>query len=679
MLYILYTYVIFLFSYLSVNELFFQKYFSQADYFLIIFFPIFIFFILFCFGRFIGKKGTLVYLCFIYFFVYFFFLKILISQVAPSLFLSSKAITSDVIFSLTLGTWIFYDTLQVDYCFVFDNLSLIMSFLVLTVSICVHLYSFEYMELDPHIIRFIAYLSLFTFFMLILILADNLILLFVGWEGVGLCSYLLISFWYTRLAACKAAIKAVLFNRIGDCSLLFAISLIFYSTNAVDFPSVFLMLPYVKKTLVSYSFFGFNLTNLDLIALFLYIAAMGKSAQFPFHVWLTSAMEGPTPVSALIHAATMVTAGVYLIIRCSYIIECSNFVLNIMSCSAIITIVFSSCAGLFQHEAKRIIAYSTCSQLGYMFLSCSFSYYHFALYHLINHGFFKALLFLCAGLALHHTYDEQDAEYSTDDAEDGFLYVYSYIATFVSLGMPYFSCYYSKDLILDILQVTSHGLSYYYICTFTLIISSMYSLAGLSDILNNTDDENTMLNEISYELSLVNIYVLGFLALFSMFSGYFFKDLFVGPGSTFFSAGIFINQYEHSIYNLVFLECLLPYKYISFLFTLSGILLSFGFYNISDFIIPHNMRFIKLSNFNNFGWYSDFIYPLLGKSLQHRAFFFFLVEKYFFELIGLLSLNYFIDNVTLKVTKYIKITQYEYIVSICYFILIILLILLFLF
>jgi proton-translocating NADH-quinone oxidoreductase chain L len=598
---------------------------------------------------------------------------------APSLFLTTQVITSDVIFVLTLGNWIFYDMLQVDYCFVFDNLSIIMLCLVLTVSICVHLYSFEYMELDPHLIRFIAYLSLFTFFMLILILADNLILLFVGWEGVGLCSYLLISFWYTRLPACKAALKAILFNRVGDCSLLFAISLLFFYTNAIDFPTIFLMLPNLKLELIEYDFLGYKMNNLDLISLFIYVAAMGKSAQFPFHVWLTSAMEGPTPVSALIHAATMVTAGVYLIIRCSCIIECSNFVLNIMSCIAIITIVFSSCAGLFQHEAKRIIAYSTCSQLGYMFLSCSFSYYHFALYHLINHGFFKALLFLCAGLVLHHTYDEQDAEYSTDDAEDGFLYVYSYIATFVSLGLPYFSCYYSKDLILDILQVSSHGLSYYYICTFTLVLSSMYSLAGLSDIFFNTDDENAMLHEISYELSLINVYVLGFLALLTMFSGYFLKDLFAGPGSTFFSSSIFINHSEHIIYNLVFLECLLPYKYVSFIFSLIGILFSFGFYSISDFVIPHKSIFLKFSNFNLFGWYSDFIYPLFGKNLQNRAFFFFLVEKYFFEVIGFISLNYFLEKSTLKTLKYLKITQYEYIIAICYFILITLLLLFFLF
>ncbi len=277
---------------------------------------------------------------------------------------------------------------------------------VTTVSFFVHIYSISYMEHDPHLQRFISYLSLFTFFMLILVTADNFLQMFVGWEGVGLASYLLISFWFTRLAANKSAIKAMVVNRVGDIGVVLSMLVIFDVFQTLNYGSVFALVPYFYNT--SYNFLSFSFSTLDLIALLLFIGVAGKSAQIGLHVWLPDAMEGPTPVSALIHAATMVTAGVFMLIRASIVFEYSNFSLSIVAFFGALTAFLASTVGVFQNDIKRVIAYSTCSQLGYMVLAAGMSFYFVSFFHLFTHAFFKALLFLGAGSVIHSLGDEQD-------------------------------------------------------------------------------------------------------------------------------------------------------------------------------------------------------------------------------------------------------------------------------
>lgn len=281
-----------------------------------------------------------------------------------------------------------------------------MLIVVTTISFFVHLYSISYMGHDPHLQRFLSYLSLFTFFMLILVTADNFLQMFVGWEGVGLASYLLISFWFTRLAANKSAIKAMVVNRLGDIGVVLAMLVIYDSFKTLDYGTVFALVPYFYN--LDYQFLGASFNLLDLISLLLFIGVAGKSAQIGLHVWLPDAMEGPTPVSALIHAATMVTAGVFILVRASIIFEYSNYFLTVVAFFGALTAFLASTVGVFQNDIKRVIAYSTCSQLGYMVLASGMSLYFISFFHLFTHAFFKALLFLGAGSVIHALGDEQD-------------------------------------------------------------------------------------------------------------------------------------------------------------------------------------------------------------------------------------------------------------------------------
>jgi proton-translocating NADH-quinone oxidoreductase chain L len=307
---------------------------------------------------------------------------------------------------INLVSWISSDILNVDWGFMFDSLTAVMCCVVTFISCLVHLYSTEYMSHDPHLPRFMSYLSLFTFFMLILVTADNFVQMFVGWEGVGLCSYLLINFWFIRIQANKAAIKAMLMNRIGDFSLIIGIIIIFIYYKSLDYATVAALVPLLKTDVIQFLNLNFNL--LKVIGILLFIGAIGKSAQLGLHTWLPDAMEGPTPVSALIHAATMVTAGVFLLARSSFIYEYSYNVLGYIAIVGALTAFCASTIGLVQNDLKRVIAYSTCSQLGYMVFACGLSNYSVGVFHLSNHAFFKALLFLSAGSIIHAVNDEQD-------------------------------------------------------------------------------------------------------------------------------------------------------------------------------------------------------------------------------------------------------------------------------
>ena len=340
-----------------------------------------------------------------------------------------------------LWNWFDLGLLNNPLGFYYDELTACMLVVVTTISCLVHLYSTSYMDGDPHLPRFMSYLSLFTFFMLILISSNNFVQLFIGWEGVGLCSYLLINFWYTRIQANKAGIKAMLVNRVGDVGMILAMILIWLNFGSLEFCSVF-----STSSLSSVSDY-----NLLLICILLLVGAVGKSAQLGLHTWLPDAMEGPTPVSALIHAATMVTAGVFLIIRSSPLFEMSSSGLLLTTLIGSFTAFFAATVGLAQNDLKKVIAYSTCSQLGYMVMICGISSYSTGLFHLFNHAFFKALLFLSAGSIIHALLDEQDMR-RMGAMKD--LTPFSFATIFVGsvslMGLPFLTGFYSKDFILEL-------------------------------------------------------------------------------------------------------------------------------------------------------------------------------------------------------------------------------------
>ena len=325
------------------------------------------------------------------------------SELITSLLVSISAILSIIIFyqvlangyenNLIVATWLNSGSLNVNWSIKIDTLSSVMLLVVTFISALVHIYSIGYMSNDPHKPRFMAYLSLFTFSMLTLVSSDNFLQLFFGWEGVGLCSYFLIGFWYKKDSANSAAIKAFLVNRVGDFGFALGIFLIFYLFGNINYTEVFNQIPTIKEQEISILGIKFNAINL--ICTLLFIGAMGKSAQILLHTWLPDAMEGPTPVSALIHAATMVTAGVFLVVRCSPIFEYSEFALSLVTVVGMITAIFAASVALVQNDIKKIIAYSTCSQLGYMFFAAGVGAYNVAMFHLFTHAFFKALLFFC--------------------------------------------------------------------------------------------------------------------------------------------------------------------------------------------------------------------------------------------------------------------------------------------
>ena len=358
------------------------------------------------------------------------------AEITTSIFVVISAIISILVFwngiqnniygNYIIFEWISSGGFTANWSINIDPLSSVMLVVVTFVSALVHIYSIGYMSHDPHKPRFMSYLSLFTFSMLALVVSDNFLQLFFGWEGVGLCSYLLIGFWYKKETANNAAIKAFIVNRIGDFGLAIAIFLIFFFYGTINFQEVFQSTSqFAEKEIV---FFGFEANLITLICIFLFIGAMGKSAQFLLHTWLPDAMEGPTPVSALIHAATMVTAGVFLVVRCSPIFEYSQVALNLVVIVGMITAVFAASVALVQNDIKKIVAYSTCSQLGYMFFAAGIGAYHVAMFHLFTHAFFKALLFLGAGSVIHAFKDEQDIRNMGGVRKKTSIHIYFYVA-----------------------------------------------------------------------------------------------------------------------------------------------------------------------------------------------------------------------------------------------------------
>mgnify|MGYP000067477656 FL=1 len=446
-----------------------------------------------------------------------------------SLLVLYKVISSDYSNNLVIATWINSGTLNVNWSIKIDSLSAVMFVVVNFVSALVHIYSIGYMSHDPHKTRFMAYLSLFTFAMLTLVSSDNFIQLFFGWEGVGLCSYFLIGFWFKKESANKAAIKAFVVNRVGDFGLALGIFLIFYIFGTVNYDEVFEQIPNVLDKEIN--FIGINIEIIDLICLLLLIGAMGKSAQFLLHTWLPDAMEGPTPVSALIHAATMVTAGVFLIVRCSPIYEYSPLALTVITIIGMTTAFFAATVALVQNDIKKIIAYSTCSQLGYMFFAAGVGAYNVAMFHLFTHAFFKALLFLGAGAVIHSFHEEQDINKMGGVIKKlPYTYVLMLIGTLALTGFPFLSGFYSKDAIIEFAYLRGNGIGILaaFVGIVTALLTSIYSWRLIFKTFHGNFNNKELSVDKIHESPMVMIAPLVILAIGAIFAGMAFKDLFIG-------------------------------------------------------------------------------------------------------------------------------------------------------
>ncbi len=445
--------------------------------------------------------------------------------------------------------WIYVGDLKVDWAFRIDTMTVIMLIVVTTVSSLVHLYSIGYMHEDPSRPRFFAYLSLFTFAMLMLVTADNLLQLFFGWEGVGLASYLLIGFWYEKPSANAAAMKAFVVNRVGDFGFMLGIFAIFVMTGSIAFEEVFAAAPGLAGKTIS--FLGHNWDAPTVIALLLFVGACGKSAQFLLHTWLPDAMEGPTPVSALIHAATMVTAGVFMVARMSPIFELSQTALNVVMLVGATTAFFAATVGLVQNDIKKVIAYSTCSQLGYMFVAMGAGAYSIGMFHLLTHAFFKALLFLGAGSVIHAMHHEQDMRHMGGLRKKiPFTYWTMVIGTLAITGFPFLAGYYSKDAIIEA-AYASHNYFHVYGYWMTVIAAALTAFYSWRLIFmtfwGHPHDHHHY--EAAHESPLVMTIPLGVLSLGALFAGLAFKNIFVGEGvEHFFRHSIFMGAENHILH-----------------------------------------------------------------------------------------------------------------------------------
>nr|WAX04127.1 NADH dehydrogenase subunit 5 [Polysiphonia sp.] len=632
-------------------------------YLLVIFFPLFSSLSLSVFGRWLGFYGS----------SYISVFCLLMTFVLSILIFFEISLNDHVVY-IDLMTWIISDNFLVKWNFLFDSLTTVMLLIVSFISLLVHIYSLDYMKLDPHIPRFLSFLSIFTFFMLILVTSGNFLQLFLGWEGVGLASYLLINFWFTRLSANKAALKALIVNRIGDLGILIAILLILQLfEGSLNFTTIFALVPLTNN------YYIFDFHYLSIISFFLLIGAIGKSAQLGLHTWLPDAMEGPTPVSALIHAATMVTAGVFLIIRFSPLIEFSLFILNLLIVFGSLTAFFAAFTGIFQHDIKKVIAYSTCSQLGYMIFCCGFSAYNISLFHLFNHAFFKALLFLSAGSVIHAIQDEQDMRRM--GSLISFLpitYSVMLIGSFALIGFPFLTGFYSKDLILEVANVFRNsnlhlftGTLAVWLGTLAAFFTAFYSfrLLFLTFVNNNNSFRNVMFS-IS-EAPLITLCVLSLLGFCSLFVGYFGKEFFVGLGNVSWNHSLFAwSKFTYSVESEFLL---IKLKWIPFIFTFAGFMLSVILnlsiihFSSSLSLFHHFFFLVNKKSFFDFFYNRLIVYPLLsfGYLISYKN-----LDRGFLELSGPIGLT----HLTSKFTRFLHHLQTGYLIHYIFFCILILLV-----
>ena len=526
--------------------------------------------------------------------------------------------------------WINSNLLSIDLSILFDPLTAIMFLVVNIVSCLVHVFSIGYMSSDPKRARFFCYLSLFTFAMLVLVSSNNFIQLFLGWEGVGLCSYLLVGYYFNKPSANNAAIKAFLVNRVGDFGYLIAIALLYKYVGSLNFEEVFSNTNMLAESYLS--ILGMEFNTLTIITMFLFMAAIGKSAQLGLHVWLPDAMEGPTPVSALIHAATMVTAGVFLVARCSQLFEYSQFTLNFITYTGLITSVFAASIALFQDDIKKIIAYSTCSQLGYMFFACGISAYSLGIYHLVTHAFFKALLFLGAGSVIHACHHEQDIKKMGGLKKKlPYTYFFIIIGSLALAGIPPLAGFFSKDLILEYgfsIHTLNGNLVYIIGCS-GAFMTAIYS----TRLIYLTFHGNTKINKKYYseivESPKSMIIPLAFLTIGAIFSGYIFHDLVANnqfwKGSIFFSENINYVKEAHHI----------PYffKKLPIILVVLAIFLTVLFYFKLRKKIKFNNSLKRVFNFFKNKWYIDEIYNYIIISK------FYSISNYFWRFIDTLIID----------------------------------------
>ncbi len=561
--------------------------------------------------------------------------------------------------NIVIATWISSGSLDVNWSMLIDPLSAVMLVVVTSVSALVHIYSIGYMSHDPHKPRFMAYLSLFTFAMLMLVTSDNFIQLFFGWEGVGLCSYFLIGFWFKKESANAAAIKAFVVNRVGDFGFALGIFLIFYLFGTVNYSEVFQQIPtVVDKNL---SFLGFEVKAIDLVCLLLFIGAMGKSAQILLHTWLPDAMEGPTPVSALIHAATMVTAGVFLVVRCSPIYEYSPLILNFITIVGMTTAFFAATVALVQTDIKKIIAYSTCSQLGYMFFAAGVGAYNVAMFHLFTHAFFKALLFLGSGSVIHAFKDEQNINNMGGVWKKlPYTYALMIIGTLALTGFPFLSGFYSKDAIIEFAYLKGNTTGYYAagIGIMTAFLTSIYSWRLIFKTFHGEYNNKDINIEETHESPIVMLLPLFILSIGAVFAGFLFKDLFIGQSNTLFwgESIKFLNPLstEHPpLWFLLLTPCLvllsIPIAYYLF---------------VRNKDLPHDIASMNkpLYNFLVNKWYFDELYELLfiKSSKKIGLFLWKFCDGTIIDGFGPDGISSFIKKCSIKATKFQSGFIYQY-------------------
>ena len=634
--------------------------------YIILFLPLLASFVAGFFGKLIGERN---------------------SEILTSLSVSIAAILSIIIFynvvtqdynnNIVIASWIKSGSLEINWAINIDALSSVMLVVVTLISSIVHIYSIGYMSHDPHKPRFMAFLSLFTFAMLTLVTSDNFLQLFFGWEGVGLCSYFLIGFWFKRESANAAAIKAFLVNRVGDFGLALGIFLIFYLFGTINYDEVFKLIPTILDEKINFLSFDFN--SIDLICILLFIGAMGKSAQIILHTWLPDAMEGPTPVSALIHAATMVTAGVFLVVRCSPIYEFSELALSIVTIVGIVTAIFAASVALVQNDIKKIIAYSTCSQLGYMFFATGVGAYNVAMFHLFTHAFFKALLFLGSGSVIHSFNDEQDINKMGGVKKIlPYTYILMIIGTLALTGFPFLSGFYSKDAIIEFAYLKGDYLGYFAASAgvFTALLTSIYSWRLIFKTFHGSYNNTKQPIESVHESPMVMIIPLIILAIGSILGGILFKDLFIGQESSY----VFWKS------SIKFLDPLSidhpPIWFIILTPALVIISIPVSFYlfvknkNVTKVLIEENRPFyLFLKN----KWYFDEFYEFIFiKPLKFLGYFFWKkVDGSIIDKFGPDGISKIIKNFSIKAVKFQSgfIYQYAFVMLIGFSLLLTLLIL----
>lgn len=586
------------------------------------------------FGKNIGYRGASLLSCFV----------MCIATVLSYILFFEVALNQSVC-SVFLWRWISFDLFQLDCYFFFDILSVSMLLIISTVSLCAVSYSVEYMSNDPHVIRFYSYMSLFVFFMIMLVTSSNLFQLFVGWEGVGICSYLLINFWYTRVSANRSALLAVFVNKIGDIFVLISFGIIFSVYKTCDVSVLMGLITCCSNNVSEYFIlFGYLLL----------VGAIAKSAQLGLHVWLPEAMEGPTPVSSLIHAATMVTAGIFLLVRFSFILEYNCKLLVLCMFIGSFTAFFASSVGIFLYDIKKIVAYSTCSQLGYMLMSCGFSNYSYTMFHLISHAFFKALLFLTAGYIIHFCGNEQDIR-----RMGGFLkvfpsgYVFFVIGSISLIGFPFMSGFFSKEIILEA-TYSSKIFSFYdlsifcqFIACFSLFFSILYSVRLIIYIFFGQFSGykyNLFVFHYSGYFILIPLFIL---SLFSIFFGYFGKEIFIGEGSSFWQNSLFFNN--NNIIDLIYLDNYINMRSViidflklfylnlndcilsSFVFDLQDVFFAELYYNDDGFIF--NYDYDKMMLFKPVMYFSEYNFNMNGFIFFSSLYFliYCLIASFFFS------------------------------------------------